>query len=250
MLVTATFVYGEKEALVESAAKRALLALEQVSTSHSCLAISGGSALTVAKRLLTLWREKNAGQGTGARTLCITFADERLVPTDDPQSNFGAAKVSGMFEFWSGIEVLPMVRDELALELECQADAFRRAFSLEPWNNEIDVAILGMGADGHTASLFPGVDVPTKSALASTPTITTAMTTTVTTVTNSPKPPKARLSLTLEVLKTAKANVVFATGEKKRSALSRVKAGDLELPISHLPNVTVFTDVRELVSSP
>jgi 6-phosphogluconolactonase len=85
-----------------------------------------------------------------------------------------------------------------------------------------DLVLLGMGPDGHTASLFPGhVEAHAKAA----PVIG---------VRDSPKPPPERITLTLPVLHRARFTLLLVTGAEKADALARVRAGDEELPPGRL----------------
>ncbi|HEV3001419.1 MAG TPA: 6-phosphogluconolactonase [Solirubrobacteraceae bacterium] len=85
-----------------------------------------------------------------------------------------------------------------------------------------DVVVLGLGEDGHTASLFPGH--PGAGARHA-PVIG---------VRGAPKPPPERISLTLPVLERARHTVLLVTGAAKREALARVRAGDGTLPPARL----------------
>jgi 6-phosphogluconolactonase len=82
-----------------------------------------------------------------------------------------------------------------------------------------DIALLGMGPDGHTASLFPGHPAL---AVAKAP---------VAPVRAAPKPPPERVTLTLPVLRRAAYTLLLATGPEKAAALAGVRAGDRSLPV-------------------
>jgi 6-phosphogluconolactonase len=82
--------------------------------------------------------------------------------------------------------------------------------------------LLGMGPDGHTASLFPGHPALHADG-------------TVVAVRDAPKPPPERVSLTLRTLNAAHRLVLLVTGEGKADALARVVAGpDPAIPASLL----------------
>jgi 6-phosphogluconolactonase len=88
----------------------------------------------------------------------------------------------------------------------------------------LDIAFLGLGEDGHTASLFPeGAGLaPSGSACV--------------VVTDAPKPPPVRISLTMPVLAAARARVVLATGAGKAAAVAAALEGpDPRIPASLLP---------------
>jgi len=92
----------------------------------------------------------------------------------------------------------------------------------------LDIVLLGMGEDGHTASLFPGNKAldDTRSAVP---------------VYDAPKPPAERISLSLNLLRSADECIVIATGDNKREALAEVRTGAL-LPISLIEPDIWFVD--------
>jgi 6-phosphogluconolactonase len=150
------------------------------------------------------------------------WGDERTVPPDDPESNFGVA-------YQMFIAQLPTVRPERIHRMPAEApdlDAaalsyeseLRLAFAArgdEP--PSFDLIWLGMGPDGHTASLFPG-----SAALDETERWVVG--------TWAPHPQAWRMTLTFPVL-TAGRQVVFAVeGANKADALRAVRAGGSGLP--------------------
>lgn len=83
--------------------------------------------------------------------------------------------------------------------------------------DKVDIVVLGMGEDGHTASLFPGHDLSANDVAIA--------------VYNSPKPPPERISFSLQALQNADTRVVIATGSGKREALQKIEAGEA-LPVA------------------
>jgi 6-phosphogluconolactonase len=92
----------------------------------------------------------------------------------------------------------------------------------------IDIVVLGMGEDGHTASLFPENPALTDSR-------------SVVPVYNAPKAPKERISLSLATLKNAESCIVIATGANKREALLNIRNGQ-PLPVSMVDPDVWFVD--------
>ncbi|NNG13747.1 MAG: 6-phosphogluconolactonase [Gammaproteobacteria bacterium] len=91
-----------------------------------------------------------------------------------------------------------------------------------------DIAFLGMGEDGHTASLFPG-----NAALQETASVVA--------VHDAPKPPAERVSMGLNTLRRARLRVVLAAGASKAMIMARIRAGD-GLPVNSIGDIHWFVD--------
>ena len=200
---------------------RALIAAD-LRAGHARLAISGGSAAQVMASLLPRLPE------AVRLRLRLTWVDERCVSLADPASNYGAAQRAGLIPECANI--LPLWSDD-----KSPAAAIERitAGLAADFANGLDVALLGLGEDGHIASLFPG-----HPALASREPVLH--------ISDSPKPPPERMSLGLPLLARAGLCVLLATGEGKRDALLRLRRNDPALPATALGRLVVFTDLEDL----
>lgn len=179
------------------------------------LAIAGGSAVEVLRHL----------HGAPWDHLRLTWVDERVVPFDHADSNRGSAWRGGSLST-PGLE-LPLVVDGEAPET---AAARTTAALQTAFGHGLDVLLLGLGEDGHIASLFPGHPWGGLGPVRVVP--------------DSPKPPALRLTLTLPFLQTASHAVLLATGTAKRGAVERLMDGDPTLPATHLPELDVVTDLE------
>jgi len=189
------------------------------------LAVAGGSAGLV---LGTARRRLGAGVWNRVR---LTWVDERCVPFAHPDSNRGAAYRSGHLD---GTDP-PALELPLFLDGEAPAAACARVWAAfqGDFGNGLDLLLLGLGEDGHIASLFPGREWTASAGVLA--------------VADSPKPPASRISFTLPVLARTPATVMLVLGEAKRDALQRLRKGDPTLPASRLPGLEVFTDLEALV---
>lgn len=190
---------------------------------HARLAIPGGSAasaLPFARALL----------GSRWSSVYLTWVDERCVDFDDADSNRGAAYRSGALSETeaSGLE-LPLWLDgeTVALAKTRVADGL-----LQHFDDALDVTLLGMGPDGHIASLFPGHAL-----------LTLGPEHRVASLDDSPKPPKERMTLTRSFLQRSGTTILLALGDAKEPALRRLLSQDNSLPASNLPNLQIITNL-------
>lgn len=182
-----------------AAARVAELVTESIATRGSCrLALSGGS--TPAPVYRALGRRDDVDWGA----VEVFWSDERFVSPDDPESNFRLADES-LLEAVRPRRVEPM---PVELGTGEAASAYETALGDEP----LDVVLLGLGADGHTASLFPG-----SPALDETDALVA--------VTRAPTPPRVRLTLTLRALNEARVVLFLVTGAAKADRVAETLGG-------------------------
>jgi 6-phosphogluconolactonase len=142
----------------------------------------------------------------------VFFGDERCVPPDHPDSNFRMASEALLSRVAARVH---RMRGEA-----CDAAAYERELRAVFGEGVpvFDLVFLGMGADGHTASLFPG-----DAALEESQRL----------VVRVARPDHPRLTLTLPVLSASRLAVFLVSGEEKREALRRVLA-DENLPAARV----------------
>ena len=197
----------DPEGVARRAASDIARHLDRIREQHGIarLALSGGSS--PARTFELVAQELHYWVGVE-----IWFVDERCVSPDDEQSNYRLARETLIEP--AGI---PDARVHRMLgEIGPQAGA--RLYATELSTNvpcaencvpTLDLCVLGIGPDGHVASLFP--DAPTLSATAERACLG---------VEDSPKPPPQRITLTLAVLRAARRCVLIATGAEKRAAVA------------------------------
>ena len=150
----------------------------------------------------------------------VVPGDERWVPEDHPRSNAGQLRARLLRGKASAARLLPLWRD-----LPPAEGAVAASTDLEPLL-PLDVALLGMGTDMHTASLFPGAP-ELAAALASDAPVVLPIT--------APGAPEPRVTMSARALKSAFALHVLILGPEKRAALERAqKLSPMEAPINAL----------------
>ena len=156
--------------------------------------------------------ERLAGQEYDWRGVEVFFSDERCVPPEHPDSNFRMANEALLSKVPARAHRMRgEICDAAGYEEELQ-DVFGAAVPA------FDIVFLGMGADGHTASLFPGDPALDESSRL---------------VIKVMRPDHERLTLTLPVLTAARLALFLVSGMGKREALTRVLAGE-DLPASRV----------------
>jgi len=156
----------------------------------------------------------------------VWFSDERCVEPTDAESNFRLASETLIAGAPIGVEKVHRMRGELGPEEGARAYAADLAAHLDLDDEGmpvLDGVHLGLGPDGHTASLFP-----LHPALQVTERATVG-------ITDAPKPPPRRISLSLACLNAARHRIVHTAGEGKRDAVRRsLGARDPRTPASLL----------------
>ena len=201
----ATEVFDSSQ-LANVAAQRIAAALVETiaADGQASLALAGGTTPRAAyERLATI-------PGIDWSRVSVYFGDERAVSPTHPDSNFRMAEAALFSRVALPAGNIHRVLGELA-----DQDAAARAYeALLP--ERISVMVLGIGEDGHTASLFPGSPALQERVRRFLPVI-------------GPKPPPERLSVTPPVIEAARRIIVLATGAGKTEAVTRALRGPLDI---------------------
>lgn len=213
-------VYPDLESLSHAAAERfAQLAREAVDArGRFLIALSGGGTPISMFRLLT--QPPYDTQVPWSQTH-VFWGDERIVPPDNDESNYYNAKVNLLDHVAIREANIHRIRGDFAASASAEDYASKLLLFAEdnlPWPR-FDYALMGLGSDGHTASLFPGpvaIAEPESSTL-----VTTA---------NYEGRPSQRVTVTPMVFNNAHHVVFLVVGANKAEALAAVLAesGDHE----------------------
>jgi 6-phosphogluconolactonase len=176
------------------------------------MALAGG---TTPQALYALLASSEYRHRVAWDRVSFFFGDERAVPPDHPDSNYRAANDALFRPLDISQKNIYRMKAEMP-DLEAAAAAYERELQSAFEGARVprfDLIFLGMGPDGHTASLFPG-----SPALAECKRL-------VAPVTDAPKPPPRRLTLTVPVLNAAKLVLFIMTGADKAPALHEALKG-------------------------
>jgi 6-phosphogluconolactonase len=164
------------------------------------LVLAGGTTPEATYRVL-------AGIDLPWGRVTVLFGDERCVPPTDPESNYRMARETLLDR------VSPATVHRIPAELGPDEGAAAYQVVLERLPR-LDFVLLGIGEDGHCASLFPGSPALGAAGFA-------------VGVTGAPKPPPERVSLTLTALRGARQVLFVATGAGKADAVRRAVRGEV-----------------------
>lgn len=168
-------------------------------------AVAPGTVALAGGRTPRAFYEALAAVGHEWEGTEVFFGDERCVPPDHPDSNYRMAHEALLSRVSARVHRMPgETCDPAAYERTLREVLGDRAPSL-------DLVVLGLGEDGHTASLFPGhpaLEEPERW------------------VVRVERPDHPRLTLTLPVLGAAELALFLVAGEVKREALERLLAGE------------------------
>ena len=172
------------------------------------LALAGGN--TPMALYQTLGAARSARSDLWHRTH-LFWGDERAVPPEDPASNYGVAWKVGLQRLAvpaENVHRIPGESEDARRAAILYETELRARFSGEAWPR-FDLALLGLGTDGHTASLFPGSDALDERER-------------WTEVAEGGDPPRPRVTLTLPALNGADAVLFLVSGRSKAEALGRL----------------------------
>jgi 6-phosphogluconolactonase len=203
-------VVGDAEAVAQLAAETVAAAIRDGTRS---LVLTGGTTPRRMYRVL-------AGMEVAWGRVSLLFGDERCVPPDDIESNYRLVKETLL----AGIDAGAVLRIPGELGAEEAASIYDAMVGrMQP----LDLVLLGIGEDGHCASLFPGHPALAAEGWA-------------VPVHNSPKPPPDRVSLSLGCLRNARRVIFLVTGAAKADAFRKAQAG--EVPAGMIPGAEWIVD--------
>lgn len=168
------------------------------------------------------------------RRITLFWVDERAVSPEDPESNYGIAERMLLQPLGAKAPTaIRMPTDKMPLGQA--ALWYDDALATYLHNGPLDLAILGVGEDGHICSLFPGHRALLEDGLRAVA------------IEDAPKPPKGRLSLTLRFVVQTKKIWLIAIGPRKLPVLQAAvdktsNTTPLDLLMRQAKDVTVFTD--------
>lgn len=182
------------------------------------VALSGGSTpKAIFKKLCD---KENADKIDFTKVL-LFWGDERTVPLDDSESNYKMAMDAGFKSLVPENHIFPMIGTG---DLELNAKAYDALIKSKIPTSQFDYVMLGMGDDGHTASLFPhttALHIADKLVVAN----------------DVPQKNTSRLTLTYDCINNAKQIVIYVLGKSKATMLNTVLNSPFmpdELPIQKI----------------
>jgi 6-phosphogluconolactonase len=201
-----------------------------------CVALSGGR---IAQKFFAATVEQTKARKISFECAHFFWADERCVPPTDPESNFRLASVLLFAPLKIPASQIHRIRGEEPPEAAVKtAVAELRRIALPDKNGQpvLDLIFLGMGEDGHVASLFPSA----------TPEILNC-TSPFLAIENSPKPPPRRISLSYAVIAAAEQVWVLVSGAGKEAALRESLMSGGQTPLARVvqsrSHVKIFSDI-------
>jgi 6-phosphogluconolactonase len=210
-------LYTDAQELAEEVTAQALVAIESglLARGEFHLVLTGGTlGIQISQMLVGAFNSApDLYQG-----LHIWFSDERFVDSNSPERN--AAPLHGTL---TNLNVI--VHEALAPDSHATINEAVKNYEDALNGVSIDLNVLGVGPDGHVASLFPGVaDLDDQRSIFA--------------ITDSPKPPAARISFTMKMINEAREVWIIAAGESKAEAVAKIIEGEFSVPASYVSAVS------------
>jgi 6-phosphogluconolactonase len=225
---------ADPAAMATAAAERVIARISE-NPGLVAICLTGGSS---PKKLYQLLATDNyRGQIPWPRVHWF-IGDERFVPADDPLNNMAVARTTFLDRYAPASNIHPIPTstadpadpDRSAALYEAELKSFYGADALDPARPLFDLVLMGVGPDGHTASLFPGY-----------PALDEASRWVVGVPKANVEPFVPRVTLTLPTLASCREMLFQIAGTEKRAILTRVLAGE-NLPANRAQSTgeTVF----------
>jgi 6-phosphogluconolactonase len=215
-------VFRDSDALAHNVAEW-LCALALASDRDFAICCSGGST---PKRLYEALAEPAIASRFPWSRVHWFWGDERFVPYDHPDSNYRMvhdallSRVPAPQGTIHPIPTTPLSPEQAAVAYEATLKNFYGADLITPDRPIFDVTLLGIGPDGHTASLFPGHSALNDTTHWTLPIVGAKS--------------EARITLTYPLLDSSRDAAFLVTGEEKRIVVARAQSGDLTLPAARV----------------
>jgi 6-phosphogluconolactonase len=205
-------LYADAAELTSEVTAQILQSVEEglTDTGRFDLALTGGTlGLAISKSLVEVLNQ-NSSDFAG---LHIWWSDERYVASDSDERN--ALPFHGKL---SNSNVA--VHEVISSDAGSAADAATN-YETQLADVNLNLVVLGLGPDGHVASIFPGrADLDNLNR--------------VFLIEDSPKPPAVRISFTMATINSAEKVWIVATGESKADAVTKIIEADLSIPASYV----------------
>jgi len=204
-------ILKDPESLAKRAAEVFLSAAAQLRPNTFTVALAGGKQQPMLYRLLSSesWRDR-----VDWHRIQFFFGDERAVHPDHPDSNYRLALESLFRPLNISASQVHRMKGEMEDLTEAALLYANELKPLAVWGvPQFDLVLLGLGSDGHTASLFPRSAALKERERWVVP------------VLDAPKPPPRRLTLTVPVLNAARQVLFVVSGSDKASAVHEVLQG-------------------------
>jgi 6-phosphogluconolactonase len=220
---------ADPAAMAEAAAERVIARISE-NPGRIAICLTGGSSPRQLYQLLAThaWRSKIPWE-----RVHWFIGDERFVPADDPLNNMGVARKLFLDQHAPGTNIHPIPTstadpadsDRGAALYESELKSFYGADELDPARPLFDLVLMGVGPDGHTASLFPGYPAldETKSWVVGVPKANV-------------EPFVPRVTLTLPTLASCREMLFEVAGSDKRAILTLTFAGE-NLPANRAQSI-------------
>ncbi len=207
---------ADPAALATTAADRLMTRIE-ANSGRIAICLAGGSS---PKRLYQLLVTPAYRNRIPWRRVHWFIGDERFVPVNDPLNNMAMARKVFLDECAPHANIHPISTDaaspdESARRYEAELKSFHGADRLDSAKPLFDLVLLGVGPDGHTASLFPGD-----------PAVDEMERWVVGVAKAHVEPFVPRVTLTLPALASCREMLFEVAGEEKRAILTRVLGGE------------------------